>query len=467
MKPIEDLRKIHIVGVAGSATSGLARILRARGVAVSGSDQSRAGLEGLRRAGVETVSRHCAENLDSTVDLVVHSAAVPRENSELHEARRRGIPVCKFAEFLGALVETQHGLAIAGTHGKTTTAGMLASIFIAAGRDPSFLIGGEHTALGSNWRHGTGRDFILEACEFDRSFHSFRPAAGLITAFELDHPDIYRDETMLLEAFQGFVSRFMTPGLLVINGDAAALDQLDVDAGIRRVTFGFSEHCDWRGELLEDDLTPNFEVHRRSDGSSRHQRWGRLRLSIPGRHNVANALAAVALAAELGVSRRAIAKGLAEFQGIARRYQVRGETGGVTLVDDYAHHPTEVRCTLRTTRAVHPGRRVVAVFQPHQFGRLQAFGDGFADALGEADCVALLPVYSVRENPKGFPPGLLVGLEKAIQARGAETLRLPSPADAAWVLTGMLREGDVCVLLGAGDVVRLTHALEASLKWKR
>lgn len=464
MKPIEDLRKIHIVGVAGSATSGLARILRARGVAVSGSDQSRAGLEPLQRAGVETVSQHRAENLDPAVDLVVHSAAVPRENSELHEARRRGIPVCKFAEFLGALVETQHGLAVAGTHGKTTTAGMLASIFIAAGRDPSFLIGGEHTALGSNWRHGTGRDFILEACEFDRSFHAFRPAAGLITTLELDHPDIYRDESMLLEAFQGFVSRFTTPGLLVVNGDAPALGELRVGAGIRRVTFGFSDRCDWRGELLEDGLHPRFAVRRRGDDNGNP--WVRLRLSIPGRHNVANAVAAVSLAAELGISRRAIAKGLAQFEGIARRYQVRGEIGGITLVDDYAHHPTEVLCTLRTARKVHPGKRIVAVFQPHQFGRLQAFGNEFADALAEADQVALLPVYSVRENPAGFPPGLLAGLEKSIAARGAHTERLPSPCDAAWVLTGMLREGDVCVLLGAGDVCRLTRALEASLAWK-
>ena len=454
MRPIEDLRSIHIVGVGGSATSGLARLLQARGLEVSGSDWANGDqLASLRRAGVRAESRHRPSNLGPTVDLVVHSAAIPPENLELIEARRRGIPIVKFARFLGGMVSSRNGIAVAGTHGKTSTAGMLASILVAAGRDPSFLIGGEHVDLGGNWRHGTGGDFILEACEYDRSFHCLRPRAGIVTTLERDHPEVYADESAVREAFEHFINGFLPGGILVVNGDRSITRTLPAPPAGRPITFGFGDRCDWRAVALRPSSEPSFDVIHGV------RRWGRVTLSVPGRHNVANALAALALAAELDVPAPDIVRGLRSFHGVRRRFQVRGEPAGVMLVDDYAHHPTEVACALRTAREVFPGRRLWAIFQAHQLGRLAAFGNQFAAALEDCDRLVRLPAYSVREARDEFPADLETRFHASLRERSSDVISFASLDEAARELPGRLAPGDVCLLLGAGDVVRLTDAL--------
>ena len=237
---------------------------------------------------------HHPGNVGPDIDLVIHSAAVPVENQEIAEARRCGIPVRKYADFLGQVVGQGRALAVAGTHGKTTTAGMLTSIYLAAGRDPSVLIGGPHPDLGGNWRHGRDTEFIVEACEYDRSFHYLRPWAGIITNLELDHPDIYRSEAELLQAFERFAAGFRRGGTLFVNGDSLLLSRIGALPGVRRLTFGFGEDCHWRASCPEGQALPSFEVFR--GGRS----WGHLSLRVPGRHSVLNALAALALAAEAG-----------------------------------------------------------------------------------------------------------------------------------------------------------------------
>ncbi|MFN0057090.1 MAG: UDP-N-acetylmuramate--L-alanine ligase [Planctomycetota bacterium] len=464
-------RSVHIVGVGGSALSGLARILSARGVEVTGSDgEESAILQALRGKGFHIAAGHRAENLPGAAEAVVYSAAVPEDNPELKEARRRGLPTRCYADFLGQLLMEKRAIAVAGTHGKTSTVGMLASIFLAAGRDPSVLMGGYHPGLQSNCRAGAEQEFLVEACEFNRSFLAFHPWAGIVTNIELDHPDVYPDESTLAAAFGDFLKGFRptAEGLapfVVINPERTALLDGRVPAHVRCVRFGESAECEWRLRDVVLGPRPSFTALRHGVP------WARLELRVAGRHNVLNALAAVALCGELeasldlGLTADAVRAGLLEFPGVERRFTHRGHCRGVDLIDDYAHHPTEVACTLAAAREVYPGRRVWAVFQAHQFGRLQAYFAGFGAALGAADEVLLLPVYSVRECAENFAElELLERLRDTLVAGGGRARLASSLSGAEIELSAQLRAGDVCVVLGAGDAFRLTAALRQRLE---
>ncbi|MCA8961993.1 MAG: UDP-N-acetylmuramate--L-alanine ligase [Planctomycetes bacterium] len=459
-----DRSAIHIVGVGGSATSGLARLLVARGHRVSGSD-GREGrhLAALRAAGLPVHVGHHASQVPDPVDLVVSSAAVPRSNPEICRARELGARECRYAELLGELLDEKTGLAVAGTHGKTTTAGFLTSILVAAGRDPEVLIGGYHSQLGGNCRAGRGPEFVVEACEFNRSFHALRPRAGIITCVEHDHPDVYGDDIELLDAFETYVEG-VRGGPLLCGIDSPMV------AGLARgafhaeiIPYGFSPHALWQAESLVLGRKPRFRA------SYRGIPYADLEIALPGRHNVLNALAAVALAAELGVEANEAVAGVRQFSGVDRRFQRRGDFAGISLVDDYAHHPTEVRSTIEAARDCYPGRRVWAVFQPHQWGRLQAYLDGFATALSQADRPILLPVYSVREKPTDFSPRLLDGLRTRICACGAPAERVSDGDELLDLLERELDDGDVCLMLGAGDIVDLSDPLadRLSRRWDR
>ncbi|MEM7262416.1 MAG: UDP-N-acetylmuramate--L-alanine ligase, partial [Planctomycetota bacterium] len=409
-----DSRTIHIVGVGGSATSGLAQLLHARGHRVSGSDRSESiALENLRALGILAYGSHAASHVPETVDLVVSSAAVPTENPEIVRALELGAVHRLYADVLGEVISDKCGVAVAGTHGKTSTAGFLTSILVAADRDPEILIGGHHPTLGGNCRAGRGAEFVVEACEFNRSFLALRPECGILTCVEHDHPDIYADEIELLETFQRYVEQ-VGPGPLLCGIDSplvAGLARGSFDARVS--TFGLTEHAEWRAENVVFADRPRFEVTRRGT------HFAHVEIGLPGRHNVLNALAAIALAAELGVEAKAAVMGARAFPGVDRRFQRLGEFDGVSLVDDYAHHPTEVESTIEAARDCYPGRRVWAVFQPHQWGRLNAYHDRFAHALSGADHSVILPVYSVRENPSDFSPELLAGLHAKIENHGA------------------------------------------------
>ena len=487
MVSVEALSSVHIVGVAGSATSGLARILGSRGITVTGSDRTRAGLldddasngdasngdasnpvapnsdvseespEGAPPP-IRVHAGHAPTNVADDVELVVHSAAIPADNPELCAARERGIPIKKYAEFLGDLMREQRGLAVAGTHGKTSTAGMVASILMAAGRDPSVLIGGVHPHLRGNWRQGRGGDFLAEACEFDRSFLALFPEFAVVTNLELDHPDVYASESDLTEAFQAFVDRIPATGHLIVNGDDPGASTLHASSGCRRVTFGFGAGCDYRAVEVNDGARPTFEIH-----CERYPAQA-IVLRVPGVHNVSNALAAVALAAELGVEPRYWRAGLAAFPGIERRFQPRGTVAGVTLIDDYAHHPTEVARALEAARAVYPNHKIRAVFEPHQFTRLRAFAPAFAAALANADAVDVLPVFSVREALPPDPRRPAEHLVEMVEAHGVSAVSYESIATAAELRVNTPREGDEAwVVLGAGVAPSFTTAALAAL----
>ncbi|MGE3166017.1 MAG: UDP-N-acetylmuramate--L-alanine ligase [Planctomycetota bacterium] len=451
--------RVHIVGIGGSATSGLARILASWGVLVTGSDREESvALAALRRAGLAVFAGHRSGQLGSDVELVVHSLAVGPDNPELVEAARLGIERISYPVFLGRLFARSRGVAVAGTHGKTSTTGMLTEILLAAERDPTVLIGGNLTTLQGNWRCGSDAEFLVEACEYQRSFLNLRPQFGVITNVELDHPDVYPDDRAVVAAFQDFVNGFRVDGVLVINGDSALVHGLQMPAHVRVVTFGFGAECEWCARRLGPADPFAFEVRHRGE------HWGIVTLNVPGPHSVSNALGALALAVELGLSRESVLAGLARFPGVDRRFQHRGQFRGVELVDDYAHHPTEVRSVITAAREAFPSRRVWAVFQPHQLGRLHAFGSEFATSLAQADRVGLLPAYSVRESAGDFRADLLDQLEQRLRDCAVPVHRFASVDDTAAQLPPLLERGDVCLVIGAGDVCRVTPTLGALLQ---
>lgn len=442
---------VHIVGVCGSGTSGLARILHSRGVQVSGSDTTATELRSLRLAGIPVVEGHHRENLRDRVELVVHSAAIPSSNPELIESRRRGVEVLKYAQFLGRMVDSSFGIAVAGTHGKTTTAAMLASVWIAAGREPTVLLGGRHPELDGNWHSGGGSEFVVEACEYDRSFHSIHPQAGIVTNLELDHPDVYSDLDSVLDSFGKFVEGFQDPGVLVLGVDRAGARALQVPTDRPVFTFGYCSDADWRAAIVECGPNPVFEV------LFRGRSYGRFRLRVAGPHNVLNALAVVALADALGIDRESIVEGLERFPGVDRRFERLGRHRGVDWIDDFAHHPTELSSAIETAREVFAGRRLWVLFQPHQYGRLRTFGPQFAESLAAADGVGLLPVYSVRESiPVTDGSSLLTQLVTGVERLGTPVEQFDSFDDAEVRLPHILREDDVCLACGAGDLSQLT-----------
>lgn len=420
----------------------------------------------LRAAGLVVYGCHQAQHVPPDADVVVHSLAVPPDNPEIQEAARRGITLMSYPAFLGQLFDQHTGIAVAGTHGKTSSAAMMIEVFVKADRDPTALIGGQLNSLGGNWRCGRGGEFIVEACEYRRSFLNFHPEHGLITNMERDHPEVYEDDGAVAAAFEAFLAGFRGSGMVVVNGDTRSESAshggcgLEFPAELRSVTFGSGKDCDWRAEQISAGPAPCFVARYRG------LEWGTVKLQVPGPHSIANALGVLALAVELGLPRAAVVDGLGEFTGVDRRFQRRGPYEGIDLVDDYAHHPTEVRSVIQAARDAFPSRRVWALFQPHQLGRLNAFGPEFATSLAGADEVGLLPAYSVRESEGDFPADLLDVLEQRLRERSVSVHRFDSLDDSATRLSGLLERGDVCLVLGAGDVANVTPVLGDRLRQK-
>jgi UDP-N-acetylmuramate--alanine ligase len=433
--------KIHIVGICGAATSGMAMLLRDRHHEVSGSDQDGRHKEMFLGAGIRFIRGHDVRNVPKDAGLVIRSAAVPVNNAEVAEARRLGIEVLLYSEVLGRLAATGHAIAVAGTHGKTSTTGMLTSIMIAAGRDPSVIIGGELEAIGGrNWRNGKGEDFIVEACEYQRSFLNLSPSAGIITNVELDHPEVYCNLAAVQQTFRSFLEGFR-PGAPVVIPELHA-DRLSGIADVKPILFGLDQGPGWRSTVIEDGLHPLIQISH--DGVVKLE----VRLSIPGRHTILNATAAVALAVEK------IRAGIESYRGVKRRFERRDVLPGVEWFEDYAHHPTEVSTTLETARGLFPDRKIWAMFQPHQATRLQHFLTEFADAFECSDEVLLLPIYHVREDNRIFPTDLLSQFAAKLRARGIST-RIIRAEHAVYDLQEIVRPGDVVFSLGAGDIDKI------------
>jgi len=440
-----DARPVHFVGIGGAGMSGLAELFARRGVRVTGCDAAPEDTEALTRLGIPVATGHDARHVDGARAVVVTSA-MPREHPELVAARAHGIPVVRRAEALGEAVNDGTVVAVAGTHGKTTTTVMTTEALAAAGLAPTGIAGGRVGDWGGNLRFGGATLFVVEADEYDRSFLALRPTVAVITNVEADHLDIYRDLDDIRSAFAQFAAPAHT---IVVCDDDAGAAGLRLTSGAQVIRYGVaSPQARVRGEpsALGDGRTA---VNVFFDGEC----LGDVVLKVPGLHNVLNALGAIAAGLAVGATLDAMRPGLEAFSGVDRRFQRLGEAGGVLVVDDYAHHPTEVEATLAAARSAFPGRRLVAAFQPHLFSRTRDFARAFGAALQRADVVLLADIYPAREQPM---PGVTSGLiADAMAAGGAAPVWRGPQRDVAAALAATVRPGDVVLTMGAGDI---THS---------
>jgi UDP-N-acetylmuramate--alanine ligase len=444
---------VHLVGVGGAGMSGLARLLLAAGHRVTGSDRGEsATLEALRALGAEVWAPHDGTRLGRP-DLVAASTAIRPTNPELVAARILGVPVLGRAQLLARLMAGRTGIAVAGTHGKTTTTGMVVAILEAAGLDPSFAVGGDFKATGINAAAGTGPHFVAEADESDGSFLELSPTIAVVTNVEADHLDHWGDLASVTAAFRAFVGRLPPDGNAVLCADDPGALALAPAAPCPVVTYGFAAAADVRGQVLAIDGR-GARVAVVAEG----QHLGEVELVVPGRHNVANALGAIAAARAAGAPFQAATTALATFTGAARRFHLRAETGGVTVVDDYAHHPTEVAASLAAAR-LGPWKRVVAVFQPHLYSRTRLFAADFGRALAAADLVVVTDVYAAREDPEPGVDGALVAGAARTARPDLDCVYEPDRVALATRVASLVQPGDLVLTLGAGDITTLADEL--------
>jgi UDP-N-acetylmuramate--alanine ligase len=444
--PAAELGRVHFIGIGGAGMSGIARILLARGVPVSGSDaKDSAGLAALRALGADVHVGHDAAHV-GTADTVVVSSAVRESNPELGAARAGGLRVLHRSQALAAVMQGRRGVAVAGTHGKTTTTAMVTVALQHCGADPSFAIGGELTEGGANAHDGSGDVFVAEADESDGSFLLYHPLAAIVTNVEPDHLDHYGTPEAVAAAFDAFCDSVRPGGVIVACADdpgaaamAAAVRSRRSDVTVR--TYGFAADADTRISGTDGEGTA---VLHAGAGAQR------LRLRVPGRHNVLNAAAAWTAGTWLGFPGDVVAAGLDGFTGTRRRFESRGVVSGVAVVDDYAHHPTEVEAVLRAAREVAGEGRVLAVFQPHLYSRTRIFGTEFGEALGLADEVVVMDVYAAREDPEPGVSGALVA--SAVPLPAGRVAYVPSWSAVAGEVAGRARPGDLVLTIGAGDV---------------
>jgi UDP-N-acetylmuramate--alanine ligase len=450
--------RVHVVGVAGSGLRALVQLLHERGFKVTGSELLESPvLETFRLRGIDCRVGHSSGNVDQGTNLVLISAAVNDSNPEVKAALDRRIPVVKYSECLGELMAEKSGIAVAGTHGKTTTTAMVAFILSEAGLDPTFVIGGEHPGLGGSARWGTGHHFVAEACEFDRSFLNLRPRMSIVTNIEEDHLDYFESLKDIQGAFADFVSLLPEDGHLVINRDDPHSAYLSEFCRSAVATFSLRPGAaDWWAEDIDAGESGTAFVLAHKDERAR------VTLRVPGVHNIQNSLAAAAVARRAGVPLERIAQALSAFTGVRRRFDVLAR-GRIVVVDDYAHHPTEVQSVYRAARQRLPGRRLVAVFQPHQHSRLRWFQKEFAGALARFDASIVTDVFSARdrEEDKSVQSDSLAGAILAADPR-ASTVHAPSFDDVLLALRARVADGDAVIFMGAGSITDLarTYALE-------
>jgi UDP-N-acetylmuramate--alanine ligase len=443
---------VHFIGIGGAGLSAIARVLIGLGYTVSGSDQASSVLtSALADEGARVYLGHRVEQVNGA-DLVVVSSAIPSDNIELLAALARGIPVVKRAEFLGQLMAGRVAVAVAGSHGKTTTTGMIATMLLAAGQDPTFIVGGEIAHLGTNARAGNG-PFVIEADEYDRTFLGLRPTIAVVTNVEHDHPDCYPTFNDFRLAFKAFVGLLPQDGVLIVCTDDPEARKLgELVAAQRKTVVGYGLIADVEPEGFDQcwravDARPNGAGGSDYVALAGGHTKGLIRLRVPGTHNVVNSLAVLAVADRLGVPFAMVTQALRTFRGMGRRFEVKGVANGVTVVDDYAHHPTEIRATLAAARNSYPDREIWAVWQPHTFSRIKALMEDFATAFVDADHVLVTSIYAARETDD-----LGVSSVDVVARMDHPDARYVMDLDhAVDVLEAGVKPGDVVLTLGAGD----------------
>jgi len=447
----EQLGRVHFVGIGGAGMSGIARVLLARGAAVSGSDaKDSRTLAALRALGATVHLGHAAAHVDGS-DTVVASTAIRPDNPELVEARARGLSVLLRAEALAALMAGRRGVAVAGTHGKTTTTSMLTVAVQHCGADPSFAIGGDLNEAASNAHHGSGELFIVEADESDGSFLAYRPYAAIVTNVEADHLDYYGDAASVVAAFEAFVATVDPAGFVVLCADDEGSSRMAAGAregGVDVRTYGTAAGADLRLDALTISGTTS-----RYEPVLRGRRLPAVTLAVPGRHLALNSAGALLMGVGLGLDAATLVEGLRGFSGVRRRMELKGTVDGIRVYDDYAHHPTELTAQLTAAREVAGRGRLVVAFQPHRYSRTLAFATEFGRALGLADEVVVMEVYAAGEDPVPGATGATVAA--AVPLPPAQVLFEPSWTAVPGLLAGRAQPGDLVLTLGAGDVTAI------------
>ncbi len=454
-------RSAYLLGIGGVGMAGAAELLRARGMDVAGSDAVLTRrTERMERLGIHVDEGGDAAAIPSSTTLVVASAAIPASHPQLAEARRRGLPVWKYAECLGALMEGRIGIAVAGCHGKTTTSALVATSLWRAGRDPTFVIGGDVLDVGASARPGRGEHFVAEACEYDRSFHRLRPTIAVVTNIDADHLDYYRDLEEIRESFREFARLLPPHGVLVVHEDhAAAFGDGRVLARIE--TYGLGATADWRAVELGWDVEAGVNRFR---VVCRGRVLGDVAIPLPGRHSVLNATGAIAALRAAGMSFAEAAAGLRAFGGVGRRLEPIADEEGILVLDDYGHHPAEIRAVIRALRTRHLGRRLIVAFQPHQASRTRLLMEEFGGALSEADEAWIGPIYLARDSEEDRRRVSAEDVALAIRAHGGRALAFSTLAEVEDHAAASLEAGDVFVTMGAGNVDEVAHGLALRLR---
>lgn len=457
------MKHIHLIGIGGSGLSAIARFLVEMGYALSGSDRVETPfVADLRLAGVTISIGHRPENI-AGADLVVRSSAISDDNPEVLAAQAAGIPVLKRSDFLGDLMTGKTGIAVAGSHGKTTTTAMLAWALTALGQEPSFIVGGVLNNLGINARAGSGKTFVIEADEYDRMFLGLKPVIAVVTNIEHDHPDCYPTPSDFQAAFVEFMKLLPSDGVLVACAEDAGAKTLLAEArklGKRTVAYGISD----RMPVSSDQWTLAKNLHTNEKGGFSFEtivkrQTSVVNLQVPGEHNVRNALAVLSVVHLLGLPLDAAAAALGQFTGTGRRFEVRGEANGIIVIDDYAHHPTEIRATLAAARSRYAGRRFWAVWQPHTYSRTQTLFAEFSRAFSDADQVIVSEIYAAREQRQDFSAAQVV---KAMPHPSVHFI--PDITEVSNYLVAHLRPGDVLLVLSAGDADLVSTQVLAALQ---
>jgi UDP-N-acetylmuramate--alanine ligase len=447
---------VHLIGIGGSGMRAMAKMLMDFGATVSGSDMvGGAALDKLAAEGAAIQIGQRADNIPARCDLVVYSAAINEHNPELLAAGQRGLEVLKYSQMLGRLMAQRVGIAVAGTHGKSTTTAMVAFVLRKAGLEPSFIVGATVDQLGGPSGVGSGKHFVAEACEYDRSFLNYRPHYAAILNVEEDHPDCYPNIGAIIEAFRAFASQVKPDGVLVVNGeDRNAARAVSCPLACEVQTFGLTDACTWQGA----NLTNSGGKHR-ADVLLKGQHYCHLEVPLPGLHNLYNSLAAVALLHHAGLEGPKAAELLAQFTGARRRMMLKARLRDITLIDDYAHHPTEIQASLRAVRDFYRPRRLLCVFQPHQHSRTRFLLTDFARSFGAADEVIVPDIFFVRDSEREKDCISAEDLVAQIRLRGGSAIYLKTFEEIVRYLQGALGPEDLVVTMGAGNIWEVADEL--------
>ncbi|MHC4237362.1 MAG: UDP-N-acetylmuramate--L-alanine ligase [Planctomycetota bacterium] len=454
--------KYHFIGIGGIGTSGLAKMLINNGAAVSGSDMDESAVvSNLHSLGAVVAIGHRPENISPDTDEVVISAAITAANPELARASELGLPIYKYAEMLGRLMDSYSGIAVAGTHGKSTTSGWLSYVFARAGAEPNYIVGAYIPQLNGSSGVGNGDSFVAEACEYDRSFLNLRPSAAVLLNVEQDHLDYYRDEDEIVEAFGDFAAGAWDGGIVIANGQdknvTRVIRRLGSEANI--VTYGLEPHCDFAAKNLAlVDGSYEFDIYHKD------ALLGRTGIALPGEFNVLNALAVTAACVHAGLDAETILKHLGGFTGIDRRLMLKAQIDGITVLDDYAHHPTEIRASLKAIREKYAPERIWCVFQPHQYSRTRFLLDDFAESFKLADITIVPEIYFVRDTAESKNKVNAETLVERIRQRDCEALFINEFSGICEYLKANVKTGDLVVTMGAGTIWKVA---DEYIQWFR